>query len=94
MYITEKMWYTPNNRRVHIQLIWKTQDAKFSRDVVRYRNGKIIAIIQPSNFVYTRRGDYLVAATHGSPDLYPGLWSGIGEWRIDPNIRGNVRGCV
>lgn len=92
MYITEKTWY--ENGYTHIRLIWKTQDTEFKRSVERYRDGKFLASLQPFQFTYSRRGDYLVADGRGSPVYYPDHWAGIGEWRVDPNIRGNVRGCV
>ena len=94
MYITESMKYDKNTNRVKLVLIWKTPDNSFNADVVRYRNNKKIAVLYPSQFSYIRRGDYLVATIEGSATLYPNHWAGIGEWRIDPKIRGNVRGFV
>lgn len=93
MFITEKMFFEPTGD-VRIFLIWKTQDEEFKDVVRRYRNNKIIAQLTPEQFFYSRRGEYLVATIAGNPEKYPNHWSGVGEWRIDPNIRGNVRGCI
>lgn len=94
MYITESMTYDKNTNRVELVLIWKTPDNSFNADVARYRNNKKIARLAKNQFRYTRRGDYLVATSAGDPLEYPNHWAGIGEWRIDEKIRGNVRGGV
>ena len=94
MYITESMTYDKNTNRVKVVLIWKTPDNSFNTVVGRYRNNKRIATLLSNQFSYTRRGDYLVATTAGDPLIYPEHWAGFGEWRIDPKIRGNARGCV
>lgn len=96
MYITERMHYNPavGTGLVEIRLIWKTSNNKFEHPVSRYRDGEIIATLNPDFFKYSRRGEYLVADASGYPDGYPNRWKGVGEWRIDPKIRGNVRGCV
>lgn len=94
MYITEKMWYDEKIKAVYIRLIWKTKDNAFTANVQRYRNGKIIAELPPDFFTYARRGEYLVATGYGYPAGHEERWKGTGEWRIDPKIRGNVRGCV
>lgn len=94
MYITESMTYDKNLDKVVLVLIWKTKDNVFSRGAQRYRNNIIIAGLLPSQFTYARRGEYLVGTSGGSPSEYPSHWSGIGEWRIDHEIHGNVRGCV
>lgn len=94
MYITESLSYNKTANRVHLVLIWKTQDNAFKADVFRYRNGVSIASLHPSQFSYSRRGEYLVASSSGDPLIYPFHWAGLGEWRVDRKIRGNVRGCV
>lgn len=94
MYITEKMMYNKEFGRVELTLIWKTPNNTFTDDVYRYVNGKAVAYLSPVQFSYSRRGDFLIARTRGDPVDYPLHWKGIGEWRIDPKIRGNVRGCV
>ena len=93
MYITESMFYDKAQNQVILTLIWKTPNNTFPDKVYRYRNGKVIAYFAPEQFRYSRRGDYLVARIQGNP-LYAQYWRGVGEWRIDPNIRGNVRGCM
>lgn len=93
MYITESMTYEGIDKVVLV-LIWKTNDNVFPHDAWRYRNNIRIASLHIDQFTYTRRGEYLVGTLLGSPSRYPQYWSGVGEWRIDPNIRGNVRGCV
>lgn len=94
MYITESMKYDKTNDKVTITLIWKTQDNVFNFPPGRYINNARAVALRPEQFAYTRRGEYLVGTSGGSPTLYPNYWAGIGEWRIDPKIRGNVRGCV
>lgn len=95
MYITVDMRYNKLNNKVSIVLIWKTPDDSFKHNVYRYRNNKVIAELRPTQFRYERRGDYLIASIkEGDPDQYPEFWKGVGEWRIEPNIRGNVRGCI
>ena len=94
MYITESMKYDKRNDKVTITLIWKTPDNVFKINPARYINNVRVAALKPEQFTYTRRGEYLVGTSGGSPIVYPLYWKGIGEWRIDPKIRGNVRGCV
>lgn len=90
----EVMTYDKNTNKVELVLIWKTTDNSFNGAVARYRNNKEIAKLEKNQFGYARRGDYLVATATGDPLKYPNYWAGIGEWRIDPKIRGNVRGCI
>lgn len=94
MYITESLIYLPADNAVKITLIWKTKDNIFPFNPTRYRNNQQIAGFKASSFKYTRRGDYLVGTHAGNIDGYPRGYKGTGEWRIDPKIRGNVRGCV
>jgi len=94
VYITESMSYDKRTGKVTITLIWKTQDKVFNFPPGRYKNNVRLVALRPEQFTYTRRGEYLVGTSSGSPTLYPAFWAGIGEWRIDPKIRGNVRGCV
>lgn len=94
MYITEKMWVEKDKHEAGIRLIWKTTDNSFKQNVVRYRNNTPLVALIPEQFRYSRRGDYLVAESSGNYINYPLYWVGIGEWRIDPKIRGNVRGCL
>lgn len=94
LYITESITYDKSKDNLVIVLIWKTNDNVFPHDAWRYRNNIRIAGLLVNQFTYTRRGEYLVGTISGSPSRYPEHWKGIGEWRIDPKIRGNVRGCV
>lgn len=94
LYITESMTYDKSKDNLVLVLIWKTNDNVFPHDAWRYRNNIRIAGLLVNQFTYTRRGEYLVGTISGSPSRYPEHWAGIGEWRIDPKIRGNVRGCV
>lgn len=94
MYITEALTYNTETNRATLTLIWKTPDDVFPYGPTRYRNNKPIAGLLPTQFKYKRRGEYLVG-TAGPADAhaYKKHWEGVGEWRIDPKIRGNVRGC-
>lgn len=94
MYITESLIYFPKTNVVKITLIWKTKDNIFPFNPKRYLNNQQIGGFAATSFNYTRRGDYLVGTHDGDISGYPRGYKGIGEWRIDPKIRGNVRGCV
>lgn len=94
VYITESMTYDKNRDNVSVVLIWKTPDNIFPHKAERYRNNVFIAALLPVQFSYSRRGEYLVGVASDSPSQYPDYYAGVGEWRIDPKIRGNVRGCV
>lgn len=92
MYITESIKeVTPGV--VDIVLIWKTDADIFPFNPKRYRNNVQIAGFGADTFKYRRRGEFLVGSHAGQASGYPRGYMGIGEWRIDPKIRGNVRGC-
>lgn len=87
MYITESIKYDKNTGRVALTLIWKTPDSVFPYNPTRYRDNRLIATIPSAGFAYTRRGQYLVGTYYGNPVSFPLPWTGVGEWRIDSNIR-------